>query len=153
MNRRPQLIERLKAHEGLRLVPYRDSVGKLTIGYGHNLNAKPLSWLKTTAPIPKRIAEVILELDVDDAILALDRYIPWWRNLDDVREQVMADMAFNMGVNADPRDGLDSFTHTLQAIRSGDWRAAHDGMLASKWARQVGDRAKELAEMMLTGRA
>jgi lysozyme len=153
VNRRPQLIEALKIHEGLRLMPYRDTVGKLSIGYGHNLEAKPLSWLKTTAPIPKRIAEVILELDVDDALGALDKFLPWWRDLDDVREQVLADMAFNMGVNADPRDGLDSFTNTLHAIRAGRWQDAHDGMLASKWAHQVGDRAKQLAEMMLTGRA
>jgi lysozyme len=153
VNRRPQLIESLKIHEGLRLTTYRDSVGKLTVGYGHNLDAKPLPWLRIGVLIPKRIAEAILEQDADDAIAALDKFLPWWRQLDDVREQVLAEMAFNMGVNADPRDGLDSFTNTLRAVQGGRWQDAHDGMLASKWAQQVGERARELAEMMRTGRA
>jgi lysozyme len=153
MNRRPQLIEALKIHEGLRLVPYRDTAGKLTIGYGHNLEAKPLSWLRASSPIPKKVAELILDMDVDDALHSLDVYLPWWRTLDDVREQVLAEMAFNMGVDDDPRNGLDSFKNTLLAIREGRWREAQEGMLNSKWAGQVHGRAIELANMMLTGKA
>lgn len=153
MNRRPQLIEALKIHEGLRLTPYRDSVGKLTIGYGHNLEAKPLPWLRTSTSIPKKVAELILDMDVDDALHSLDVYLPWWRTLDDVREQVLAEMAFNMGVDDDPRNGLDSFKNTLMAIRQGNWLEAKEGMLNSKWAGQVHGRALELANMMLTGKA
>lgn len=152
MNRRPQLLEALKIHEGLRLVPYQDTVGKTTIGYGHNLDAKPLPWLYHGPAIPKRVAEAILEQDVDDAIRGLDVCIPWWRQLDDVREQVLADLSFNMGVG-NPRRGLSSFVNTLGAIQGGRWQDAHDGLLASKWARQVGARAHRLAAMMLTGRA
>lgn len=62
-------------------------------------------------------------------------------------------MAFNMGVDDDPRNGLDSFANTLKAIREHRWDAAADGMLTSKWAAQVHDRALVLAEMMRTGRA
>jgi lysozyme len=153
VNRRPQLLESLKVHEGLRLTAYRDPVGKLTTGYGHNLDAKPLPWLRVTATMPKRIAEAILEQDTDDALRALDVYLSWWRELDDVREQVLAEMSFNMGVNADPKDGLDSFVNTLRAVREGRWQAARDGMLNSLWARQVGSRSEVLADMMLTGRA
>lgn len=153
MNRRLQLVESLKIHEGLRLSPYRDTVGKLTIGYGHNLEAKPLYWLKTTVPIPKKVAELILDMDVDDALHSLDVYIPWWRQLDDVREQVLAEMAFNMGVDDNPKNGLDSFTNTLRAIREGRWEDAKEGMIHSKWAGQVHSRALDLANMMLTGKA
>lgn len=153
LNRRPQVIASLKVHEGFRPRAYLDTVGKRTIGYGHNLDAKPLPWLRPGEAIPKRVGEAILEQDLDDAILSLDKFLPWWRELDDVREQVLAEMAFNMGVDADPKNGLDSFVHTLQAVREGRWDAARAGMLASKWAAQVGGRANELAEMMRTGRA
>jgi len=104
--------------------------------------------------MPKRVAVAILEQDVDDATHALDVFIPWWTELDDVREQVMAELSFNMGVDDDPRNGLDSFKNTLMAVRDGNWQAAHDGLLNSLWARQVGpERSARLANMMLTGRA
>jgi lysozyme len=152
MNRRPQLVEALKLHEGLRLSPYHDTKGFLTIGYGHNLDAKPLAWLRPATAITKRIAEAILDMDVDDAIRGLDTGLPWWRELDDVREQVLADMAFNMGMGAPGGGGLRSFVTTLGHVRAGRWAQAKAGMLASKWHRDVGARAEELAEMMLTGK-
>lgn len=140
-------------HEGLRLSAYRDTVGKLTIGYGHNLDAKPLSWLRPNEPIPLWLAVAILNRDIDDTISSLDHFLPWWRGLDDVRQQVLCEMAFNMGVDANHADGLDSFINTLQAVREARWDAASDGMLNSKWARQVGsDRSTHLSCMMLTGR-
>jgi lysozyme len=153
MARRPQLTEALKAQEGLRLVRYKDSKGIWTIGYGHNMEAKPLLWLMPGMSITKQMADVILDHDIDDTLLALDHFMAWWRDLDDVREQVIADMAFNMGVDADPRGGLDSFVNTLLAVKEHRWQEARDGMLASKWHRDVGARAEELAQMMLTGRA
>jgi lysozyme len=148
---RTALLYALRHNEGLRLRAYRDTVGKLTIGYGHNLDAKPLSWLVTGASIPIRVAEAILEQDVDDTLHSLDAYLPWWSTLDEVRQGVLAEMAFNMGVDANPADGLDSFVNTLKAIEEGRWLSARDGMLSSKWARQVGDRAVVLASRMLTG--
>ena len=44
-----------------------------------------------------------------------------------------------------------AFHNTLAAVAAGNWQAAHDGMLASKWAGQVEARATEDATMMLTG--
>lgn len=148
---RAALSAALRQHEGLRLAAYRDTVGKLTIGFGHNLDAKPLAWLKAGEHIPLRVAEAILEQDIDDTLHSLDRFLPWWRTLDGVRQNVLAEMAFNMGVDANPADGLDSFVNTLKAIQEGRWLAARDGMLSSKWARQVGERAVVLASRMLTG--
>lgn len=37
------LLSQLKRHEGLRLWVYRCPTGHRTIGYGHNLDATPLS--------------------------------------------------------------------------------------------------------------
>jgi lysozyme len=131
------LLDQLIQHEGLRLKPYKDTVGKLTIGVGRNLD---------DVGITEDEARMMLAADVGRTNAALDRAIPWWRNLDGVRQRVIADMAFNMGVA-----GLLTFKNTLAAVKEGRWDDASDGMLASKWARQVGGRAVRLARMMETG--
>jgi lysozyme len=55
-------------------------------------------------------------------------------------------MAFNLGV-----DGLMTFKNTLQAIQERRFGFAASGMMASKWAKQVGDRASRLSKMMREG--
>ena len=70
----------------------------------------------------------------------------WYKILDANRRSVLIDMAYNMG-----EDDLLHFHNTLLAVSRKDWQAAHDGMLASKWATQVGVRAQRLANIMLTG--
>jgi lysozyme len=122
--------------EGERLKPYKDTVGKTTIGIGRNLEDVGISHDE---------ALMLLANDIVRAELWLDRNLPWWRSLDPVRQRVLVNMAFNLGGR------LLSFKNTLKAVQAHDWHAAHDGMLDSLWARQVGARAKRLAYMMLTG--
>lgn len=126
----------LAGEEGERRSIYFDSLGVPTIGFGHNLHK----------PLPHYIIELILESDIDDALADLDRALPWWRELDEVRQRVMADMAYNLGI-----DRLLKFKVTLRAIREGRWADAADGMLRSLWAKQVKGRAVKLAKMMETG--
>ena len=137
-----RLIEQLRLHEGERRKPYRDTVGKLTIGIGRNLDDKGLR---------RDEIEYLLNNDIADARADLDRYLPWWRGLDPVRQRVLIDMSFNMGIGAPNRGGLLSFVNTLSEIRRGNYAIAADMMLASKWAQQVGRRAVRLATMMRTG--
>ena len=137
-----RLIEQLRLHEGERRKPYRDTVGKLTVGIGRNLDDKGLR---------RDEIEYLLTNDIADARADLDRYLPWWRGLDPVRQRVLIDMAFNMGMGAPNRGGLLSFVNTLSNIRQGRYAEAADMMLASKWAQQVGRRAVRLATMMRTG--
>jgi lysozyme len=133
----PRLIAQLVEHEGLETSPYRCTAGKLTIGVGHNLNAKPIS---------RRAAVVILEDDLADVFADLDRQLPWWRDLDDVRQMVLVDMCFNLGIA-----GLLGFRMMLTSLREGCFQVAAEGMVRSKWYGQVGRRAKRLVEMMRTG--
>jgi lysozyme len=126
----------LLRHEGLRLKPYRDTVGVLTIGVGHNLDEG----------ISEEVALFMLRLDIAEAMAELHAAYPWFAKLDNVRQEVLVDMAFNLGA---PR--LANFRKTLAALAAGDWQTAHDEMLASKWAEQVGHRAVELARMILSG--
>lgn len=131
-----RLTTQLVKDEGLRLLPYKDSVGVLTIGVGHNLNV----------PITTKAALYILNDDIETAIKSLDTYIPWWRSLSDLRQEVLINMCFNIGIQK-----LLGFTHTLAAIRGGNYADAARFMLDSLWAKQVGDRAVRLSQMMLNG--
>lgn len=135
----PTLLAELKRDEGVRLKPYTDTVGKLTIGVGRNLTDVGISEDECTALLQNDIAKVLAQLD---------RSLPWWRKLDPVRQRVLVNMAFNMGMT-----GLLTFKNTLAAVQSGSYTAAAAGMLASKWATQVGARAERLADMMRTGGA
>jgi len=63
-----------------------------------------------------------------------------------VRQRVLLDMAFNLGIS-----GLLKFKRTLKAIRAKQYEKAAEMMLDSRWATQVGQRAKRLSKMMATG--
>ena len=153
-----KLIESLKLHEGFRSKPYRDSVGKLTIGYGRNLDDVGLtlaekeflgirSGKQLFDGISQKEAEVLLLNDITRAKVRLFTALPWVQKLDDVRQNVLIEMAFNLGVH-----GLLGFRNTLSAIEAGRFTDASKRMLRSKWAAQVGQRAVTLSEMMRTGK-
>lgn len=61
-----QLREQLERHEGLRLKPYKDTVGKLTIGIGRNLDDKGISRKEAFALLDNDIAEVVRQLEQVD---------------------------------------------------------------------------------------
>jgi lysozyme len=132
-----RLISQLTADEGKKNKPYRDTVGKLTIGVGRNLDDRGLSDDEISYLLGNDIKMVERELDIA---------MPWWRGMCDARQNVIAAMAFNLGV-----PGLKTFTNTLQAMRDGRYSDAADGMLQSKWAQQVGARAVRLSKMMREG--
>ncbi|MDP3114073.1 MAG: glycoside hydrolase family protein [Candidatus Cloacimonadaceae bacterium] len=137
------LLERIKEqlvrHEGLRLKPYRCTAGKLTIGIGRNLDDSGISQTE---------ACVLLENDIQNCEKQLIDEVPEIYNpLDEVRKSVLLNMCFNLGIG-----GLLGFNNTLAFIAAGDWERAANGMLASKWAKQVGRRAIELSELMRKGK-
>lgn len=128
------VIADLKRHEGLRLKPYRDMVGKLTIGYGRNLDDVGLR---------ESEADQMLSNDVMGVYEQLLDALPWAAMLSAERQAVLVNMAFNLGL-----DGLLGFKNTLAAIRAGKYQEAASMMLESKWAQQVKGRATELASRM-----
>lgn len=131
------LLDQLTLHEGRRRKPYKDTVGKLTIGVGRNLDDVGLS---------DDEIDYLLINDIKRVEDNLDKNLPWWRGLNTVRQRVLIDMCFNMGIG-----GLMGFKNTLENIRKGNYSAASAGMLKSLWAKQVKGRATRLAEMMRTG--
>jgi len=131
--------------ESLKLHPYKDSKGNLTIGIGRNLDSNGISEAE---------AVYLNNNDIARVESLLDEYLPWWRQLDEIRQLAMADLCFNMGIG-DSNHGLLSFGHpggTLEHIRAGRWEEASIGLLNSKWAGDVKERrAARLAGMMRVG--
>ena len=107
------------------------------MGFGRNLDNKGIT---------AREAELMLENDVLYLSSVLPSKIKFFNQLDKVRADILVNMAFNLGVN-----GLLKFKKMLTAIGDGYFELAAKEMLDSKWARQVGDRALELAQQMKTG--
>lgn len=138
----PSIMNQAKAqlvrHEGLRLKPYRCTAGKLTIGVGRNLDDKGISQQEAYELLENDIRECEVQLltEIPDIYLSLD--IP--------RKVVLINMCFNLGIK-----GLMGFKNTLAFIAARDWERAANNMLASRWAKQVGRRAIELAEIMRKG--
>jgi len=131
---RQRLFTQLKLHEGVEQKAYLCSAGYITIGVGRNLEDRGLS-----------DAEIEFLLDNDVIIVEneLTKAFPWWKDMSEIRQRVLADMAFNMGV---PR--LKGFKNALAAMKEGDYAEAADEMMDSIWAKQVGTRAARLAHMM-----
>lgn len=134
---RQKLINQLVIDEGKRNKPYVDTVGKTTIGVGRNL---------TDRGIADDEVVFLLGNDIDLITRELDARLPWWRGMCDARQNVLANMAFNMGMSS-----LLTFKNTLACMQTAKYAEAADGMLASKWAKQVGARADRLAKIMREG--
>ena len=75
----------------------------------------------------------------------LEELWPVVKKLDAVRQHVLIDMAFSMGVK-----GLLAMQRFVAAV---EFRTAAEEMLISRWANRDKGRATGMAVMMLTGRS
>jgi lysozyme len=127
----------LVRHEGIRLKPYKDSVGKLTIGVGRNLDDVGIS---------RQEALLMLANDITKVRREVKQAFPWFASLNSARKNVVLNMVFNLGL---PR--FRRFKKAIRAMKTKRWNDAAEEMLDSRWARQVKGRAKELARIMRKG--
>lgn len=132
-----EMIEHIKESEGYERFVYKCPAGVLTVGYGRNLESNGIS---------EEEAEFLLMNDIKKVIADLDLFLPWWSLMSEKRQMVLIDMGFNLGITR-----LNKFTKTLTEMQQGNYIKAADMMLQSKWASQVGDRAKKLAQWMRNG--
>lgn len=132
-----RLAKQLCIDEGVRLKPYRDTVGKLTIGVGRNLDDRGITEIE---------AAQMLDTDINLAKVELAFFMPWSSQLNDARREALLNMTFNLGIVK-----LRLFKNMLAALKAGDWQKAHDEALNSKWAKQVKQRANRIAKTFLTG--
>lgn len=134
-----KLTTSIKRHEGCRLIPYRDTQGFLTVGWGRNLSTKGIS---------QHEADFLLDNDILSCIRETETQ-PWWNAVkdNDARARAMVELIFNLGL---PK--LRTFRKALAALGRRDFETASVELLRSLWARQVKGRAETLAAMVLTGR-
>lgn len=140
------LADDLNRDEGVRLKPYLDCCskpwrqcdcvnrGKLTIGVGRNLDDVGIS-----------VDEAFLLRDNDTAKTrsACNSAFPWYVHLTPERQDVVANMVFNLGLIK-----FCDFKQMIDALARGDYPRARAEMLSSHWASEVGERAKRLADAM-----
>lgn len=127
----------LKREEGFRGKPYLCTAGHVTIGYGRNLDANPLTEAEAT---------VLLENDIAKAATEAGRFA-WFHGLNEVRQAVVISMIFQLGAQS-----FRKFATTIKYIEAGDYDSAADQMLRSLWASQTPARAGRMAQMMRYGK-
>jgi lysozyme len=128
--------EGTKRNRAGRHVVYTDTVGKRTVGYGRNLDDRGLS---------DGEAAMLLQNDIAEHWADVVRLLPWMARQDEVRQRAMLNLSF-MG----PAKLL-GFTKMLAAWKRGDYETAAAELLDSRYAAQVGDRAKRVARMIADG--
>src|ERR1700733_10674007 len=131
------LSDQLTRDEGLRLHPYRDTVGKLTIGIGRNLDDRGITLVE---------ADYLLANDIKDATDSLEANFPWVMDLDDARKGALLNLTFNMGVR-----GLAKFVNFLTAMKVGEWATAKAELLNSAADHEEPARIARLALQIETG--
>ena len=136
------LILAVKLDEGRRVKNGRHELyqcpsGCWTIGYGRNLEANGISEVE---------AVDLVTADCIQAFRDAAELVPNWLALDDVRQGVLANMAFNLG-----KERLAKFVHLLAAVNELRYADAANEMKQSLWYTQVGKRAERLALEMETG--
>jgi lysozyme len=124
----------IKVDEGRRLKPYRCTAGKLSIGYGRNLDDEGIS---------QEEADFLLTNDIEKAEATARALFPSFDKLSDARKAVLLNMSYNMGQTV-----LATFKKFRKAVLEEQWDEAARQMLLSTWAAQVGARATRLAKQM-----
>lgn len=126
----------IKDCEGYNEHPYMDNVGKMTIGYGRNLD---------TNGINRGEADLMFENDFNRSVSELKQY-DWYRSQSYDVQCALINMCFNLGIY-----GLLEFQHMIDSLKAHDYQKAADDALESKWASQVGHRAIEVTDLMRQG--
>lgn len=146
-----KIIKRLEFHEGLRLFPYYCTANKLSIGIGHNIEARPFTEEEKKAigdwekGITKNMAYMICRNDVNLCLNQL-KTLDFWKSLDEERQYALIDLCFQLGWV-----GLKKFKKMLKAMSEKNYVEASNQLLDSKYATQTGKRAKRIANLIKTG--
>lgn len=132
-----KLEEQLITDEGFSSKPYRCTAGKLTIGFGRNIDDVGISRYE---------ALFLLQEDIKKVRTELSQKLPFFKDLTDGRQNALINMGFNLGVH-----GLMQFKNTLLLISQKKYEEASNAVLLSKWAGQVGTRALRISKQIKDG--
>ena len=126
------VVDDIKRDEGLRLKPYICTAGKLTIGYGRNIEDRGVT---------EEEAEYLLSNDLLLVTKQLRSKIDYFDDLPQNVQEALINMCFNLGITR-----LMKFKRMFKALEIGNYERAATESLSSRWARQVGARADRIAK-------
>ena len=135
-----RLIETLKRHEGVKYYVYKDHLGYETIGVGRCLKQG------VGLGLTHDEVDYLLINDINRCLEELDAAFPWFKDLTEIRREAMINLCFNLGLTR-----LRKFEKALAAMSIHNYEEAANEFLDSRWAKQVGNRAREVTEMIRTG--
>ena len=125
-------------HEGIRLKPYTDTTGDTTIGIGRDLDSEGIT---------QDEAMQLFNNDLAHCKAQLSQY-NWYNNLDEVRQGVLIELVFNIGMSK-----FLLFKNMIADIKVSNYAKASSDLLDSLWAKQVGPgRANNMASRLLNGK-
>lgn len=143
-------INLISEAEGFSATVYKCPAGFNTIGYGHNLDANPLTIEQ------KKLLEPNGSISNDGAMVLLFDDLPKYEadarelvdfdGLNDARKAVVIDLVYNLGKSA-----FAKFRSTRGFIVMGDYNNAWKALRASKWFKQVGNRGIRNCSIMRDG--
>lgn len=125
----------IKHYEGLDLHLYTDTTGHTTIGWGRNLD-KGISLDE---------AELMFKNDLNEAVSELEAFY-WFNELPPSVQNALVNMNFNLGITE-----FLTFSDMIHALIAKDYTKAAQAVLDSLWAKEVGQRAKDVALMIRQG--
>lgn len=114
----------------------------IVVGYEYNISKYGIT---------EEAASYVLEKMIEDERSKMEKYT-WFNNLDDVRQDAVINLAFNLGTF-----GLLKFKKTISHLEAGRYDSAYNSLLFTSrgtktlYYRQVKGRAKEIAEQLKTG--
>ena len=130
------LLKQIKEHEGLKLKLYKCPAGRLTIGYGHNIEDNGLS---------KTACEFILFEDIEEAERNLYAIFgrELYESLKNIQKIALIDMMFNLGIIK-----FLTFKKFIKAVKDKDWNKASEEVINSRAYEQNKRRYKKIAEQI-----
>lgn len=152
----------LERHEGKKYTPYRCTQGFRTIGIGYNFDANPLpkdikDYLRANGRITDEMIDRLFTLSLSDAVGGCIKQYPNFALFSENRRLALVDFMFNLGPGR-----VAKFKNTNQAINSGRWADAAEGIRKSLYWKQLGgdpegtddgrlERPEEIYQMIKEG--
>ena len=130
-------MDMIKKHEGFRSKPYICTAGKMTIGYGRNIEDIGIS---------EQEATFLIKNDINRSIIELEFIFSDFNTFSENRQNALIDMIFNLGSNR-----FNSFKKMIKAINKNDWNEASIQAENSKWHNQVKNRALTIERLLKHG--
>lgn len=150
------ILDLIKKHEGVKPHVYRDSLGIPTVGIGfnmlrpdaraifHKLNLDYDSVLNGSVDLTEQQMHSLFQVCLQIAYTDVKHYVTSFDKLPRNIKLGLIDLSFNLGYGR-----LSKFVKTREHILKGNYKQAAAELGNSKWAKQVGNRSKDIISLFV----